>query len=188
MNQVYAAAADLHNFCLGRGWEFCFIGGVALQRWGEPRQTLDADLTLLTHFVYDEDYIDTLLSAFPARLSDAREFAKRARVLLLRHPNGVGLDIALGGLPFEVSSVARSSDWQAVPGLSLRTCSAEDLIVHKVFAARAQDWADVERILQRQGRRLDVELIERELIPLLALKEAPENLTQFRALLSRSIR
>ena len=48
MNLVYAAASDLHRFCVDRKWEFCFIGGVALQRWSEPRQTLDVDITLHT--------------------------------------------------------------------------------------------------------------------------------------------
>ena len=36
-------------------------------------------------------------------------FAKANRVLLLRASSDVGLDIALGGLPFEESAVARSS-------------------------------------------------------------------------------
>lgn len=185
MNPVYAAAADLHAFFTERGWEFCLIGGVALQRWGEPRQTLDADFTLLSHFVRDEEFIDALLAAYPSRISDARDFALRARVLLLRHPNGVGLDVALGGIPFEVASVARSSEWQAVPGVTLRTCSAEDLIIHKVFAGRTQDWADVERVLQRQGEGLNIALIEAELAPLLALKECPESLERFRGLARR---
>ncbi len=96
MNAVFAAASDLHRFCVERRWEFCFIGGVALQRWSGPRQTLDADITLLTRFVHEEEYVDTLLAGFSSRRPDAREFALRARVLLLRHPSGVGPDIALG--------------------------------------------------------------------------------------------
>ncbi len=55
------------------------------------------------------------------------------------------------------------------------TCSAVDLVIHKVFAGRGLDWLDVERILQRQGKRLDFGLIFEELRPLLALKEEPEN-------------
>ena len=54
------------------------------------------------------------------------------------------------------------------------TCSAEDLVVHKAFANREQDWADIERILMRQIKRLNVDLIFKELRPLLELKEAPE--------------
>ncbi|HNQ91110.1 MAG TPA: hypothetical protein PKM73_21050 [Verrucomicrobiota bacterium] len=38
---VLAAAGQVQRFCEERGWRFCFIGGVAVQRWGEPRLTQD---------------------------------------------------------------------------------------------------------------------------------------------------
>jgi hypothetical protein len=47
---VLAAAGEVQSFCQQHGWRFCFIGGVAVQRWGEPRLTQDVDLTLLTGF------------------------------------------------------------------------------------------------------------------------------------------
>ena len=61
MNAVFLAALEVEEFCRSRGWRFCFIGGVALQRWGEPRQTIDVDLTLLTGFGGEEAYADSLL-------------------------------------------------------------------------------------------------------------------------------
>jgi len=61
MNAVFLAALEVEEFCRSRGWRFCFIGGVALQRWGEPRQTIDVDLTLLTGFGGEEAYADALL-------------------------------------------------------------------------------------------------------------------------------
>ncbi len=48
MNALFRAAADLQAFCATHGWRCCVIGGLAVQRWGEPRQTRDVDLTLLT--------------------------------------------------------------------------------------------------------------------------------------------
>lgn len=45
---ILAAAGELQRFCERQGWRFCLIGGVAVQRWGEPRFTQDVDLTLLT--------------------------------------------------------------------------------------------------------------------------------------------
>ena len=33
---VLAAAGEVQHFCQERNWHFCFIGGVAVQRWGEP--------------------------------------------------------------------------------------------------------------------------------------------------------
>lgn len=177
MNAIFAAALDLQRFCDQRGWQSCFIGGLAVQRWGEPRMTRDADLTLITDFGTEEDFIDPLLEAFEGRRPDARDFALRHRVLLARHPAGTPLDIALGALPFEKECVRRSSLWDIGEG-ELRTCSAEDLVIHKAFAGRAQDWLDIRGVIIRRGARLDLELIDRELPPLLGLKEAPENLAK----------
>jgi len=80
---VFAAAGEVQRFCQSQGWRFCFIGGVALQRWGEPRLTQDVDLTLLTGFGQEEQFVDVLLKEFIPRRSDAREFALSRRVLLI---------------------------------------------------------------------------------------------------------
>ncbi len=58
-----------------------------------------------------------------------------------------------------------SSAWELAEGRFPQTCSADDLVVHKAFASRDQDWADVDGILMRQGPRLDVKLIFEEIDP-----------------------
>jgi hypothetical protein len=178
MNEVIRAAADLQAHCAGQGWRFCFIGGLAVQRWGEPRETVDVDLTLLTGFSGEDRFVASLLKKYDARIEDAAEFARTRRVLLLKARSGVGLDIALGGLPFEEAVVDRSSLFTFPPDVQLRTCSAEDLVVFKAFAARAKDWVDVEGILIRQASTLDWSYIRSQLEPLAELKEAPEILEQ----------
>lgn len=182
MNAIFAAALDLQFFCERRGWKFCFIGGLAVQRWGEPRMTRDADLTLLTGFGAEENFIDPLLNTFEGRLPDARDFALTHRVLLTRHSNNTPFDIALGALPFEEGSVLRSSLWNIREG-ELRTCSPDDLVIHKAFAGRDQDWLDVRGILIRSGHLLDLQFIDRELVPLLELKQAPSHLDRLHELI-----
>ncbi|MBA2433167.1 MAG: hypothetical protein H0V56_13815 [Chthoniobacterales bacterium] len=185
--RVYDAAADLQRVCLNKDWRFCLIGGVALLRWSDPRMTDAADITLFTDFGEEEKFVDGLMGAFAPRVSNAREVALRGRVLLLRHPNGVALDVALGAFPFEQRTIERSSLWQATAQHELRTCSAEDLVVHKAFASRGQDWVDIENVIQRQGKKLNVRLILQELEPLAALKEQPEIVDQLRSLLSKHL-
>src|SRR5437773_8409744 len=107
MIDLFETARQLQEFCDRQNWRSCFIGGIAVQRWGEPRVTLDVDLTLLTGFGAETGFIDSLLSAYPARIADAKEFALRNRVLLLRTGDGVGIDISLGALEFEESVVGR---------------------------------------------------------------------------------
>jgi hypothetical protein len=69
--------------------------------------------------------------------------------------------------------VERSSDFAIGEGKSLRTCSAEDLVVFKAFAGRDKDWLDIEGVALRQAGRLQEMLVWKELDPL-ELKESPE--------------
>lgn len=50
MNELSLLAAELGTFCEMRGWRSCVIGGFAVQHWGEPRMTMDVDISLLTGF------------------------------------------------------------------------------------------------------------------------------------------
>jgi len=187
VNPIFAAALEVQAFCEARTFRFCFIGGLALQRWGEPRLTQDVDLTVITGFGCEPAYADHFLSAFAPRIPDAREFALRHRVLLLLGRAGIPLDVALGAMPFEERAVDRSSPFPVAEGISLRTCSAEDLIVFKAFAGRAQDWIDIEGIAFRQYRRLETDLIWQELSPLLELKEDDQTGPRLRRLLERRV-
>ena len=62
MVDVLAAAVAVQRLCLGHGWRFCFIGGISVQRWGNPRFTVDVDLTLMTGYGVEERFVDQLLS------------------------------------------------------------------------------------------------------------------------------
>jgi hypothetical protein len=183
MHPAIEAALELQQFLDEKGEKFCIIGGLAVQRWGEVRLTVDADATVLTEWSRDEFVTDLLLgSPFLPRLADARDFALKNRVLLLKNAKGTHVDVALGALEFENRSVMRSSLWTLSESAKLRTCSAEDLLVHKTFAGRTRDWTDIEGILQRQGAKLDLAIVRSELTPLLELKGAPESLDRLAAL------
>lgn len=187
-NDVLDAALRLQEFCRSKGWRFCFIGGLAVQKWGEPRVTDDVDLTLLTGLGTEAPFIDALLALdwVEPRIPRAREFAQARRVLLLQTKGGVGLDIAMGAFPFEEEAVRRGQEVALLPGRVLRLCTAEDLIVFKTFAARSQDWRDVEMTIVRQGDdALDWRYIHEQLRPLLELKEAPELSEQLETLRGR---
>lgn len=173
---VLGAAAEVEAFCRGKKWRFCFIGGIAVQRWGMPRFTQDVDLTLFTGFGPEAEFIEAFLGRFAGRVRDARTFALQHRVILARTGSGIDLDVALGALAFEETSIQRATAWLVGEQVSLTTCSAEDLIVHKVFAGRDRDWADVESVLARQHGRLDLDHIRRQLTVLLELRDDVESL------------
>lgn len=188
MNPILGAAFEVQRFCRGRGWRFCFIGGIAVQRWGEPRLTQDVDLTVLAGFGSEAGVVDGMLATYRGRLPDARQFALQRRVLLLESESGIPIDVSLGAVPFEERVVERSSPWDIGADEPLATCSAEDLVVLKAFAGRGKDWLDVEGIAARQGERLDSASVLSELAPLLELKEDTHSLERLRAVLDRAAR
>lgn len=184
MNALFDAAKEISDFMAARQWSFCIIGGLAVQKWGEPRTTLDADFTLLTGWGDESRFAKDILNTFESRIPDALTFAQTRRVLLIRASNGRDVDIVLGALPFEVEMMRRAILMEFAPGLSLPCCTAEDLFIMKAFAARPRDWLDAESIAARQSS-LDQEYILAYLSDLCELKETPEILVQAKQILER---
>lgn len=183
--EVVAAAVEIQAFCEKLKWQFCFIGGIAVQRWGSPRYTQDVDLTLLTGIGNEAAFVSAVLKSFPGRRQDASRFALLHRVLLVQSSAGIDVDMSLGALPFEERSIARATSWEIASDQSITTCSAEDLIVYKIVAGRDRDWSDVESVLARQHGKLNLSQALAELQPLLELKEDPESLEKFQQLVTR---
>ena len=57
MNPLFAAGLELQQFMQAQQWPFCFIGGLAVIRWGEVHDA-DVDLSVLSGFGNERFYID----------------------------------------------------------------------------------------------------------------------------------
>jgi hypothetical protein len=183
MRDLLIAAARVQSVLEKHRWRFCFIGGIAVQKWGQVRATIDIDLTIFTGIGNELPVIDQLLKSFIPRIPHAREFAQLNRIVLLRTKAGVELDISCGAFSFEESVISRARKVQLRPGVRLRLCTAEDLIVYKAFAGRPLDWVDVESIIAKQPRgKLDWDYVYRQLKPLAELKEEPEIVSKLQEL------
>ncbi len=184
-NRLIQAAHEVLSCLENAGRPVCLIGGLAVHRWGEPRFTRDVDVTVLAPYGDEAPVLDLLLARFAPRRPDAREFALVTRVVLLRAAEGTEIDVSLAAFPFESEALERSSPWEVAPGVHLRTCPAEHLVVYKLVAARPRDLVDIEGIVRRQGRRLDVERIRRWGREFAELKEDPDLLRPFEEALRR---
>lgn len=173
MNRLFEAAKEVADFMAEREWRFCVIGGLAVVCWGEVRFTQDADIALLTGYGGEEPFARALLGRFSGRLTNALEFSLRNRVLLLKSQTGVPIDIAFSALPFEREMCERAVRFEFEPGCSLPVCTADDLFIMKLFAARPKDILDAESIAIRQAGKLDKARIIRHLTELSELKEEP---------------
>lgn len=175
----------LQTFLQDHKCRFCFIGGIAVQNWGEPRLTRDIDISLLTGFGAEEPIIDLVLGSFAARIEDARGFALDQRVLLVRSAGGIGIDISLAALPYEELVIEKAQLIELLPGRSLRLCSPEDLVIMKLFAGRDIDIRDARSVVVRQGDdRLDWNYIETHLAEFGEIKGDPGLIAQLKRIRS----
>lgn len=171
MIKLLETALKLQSFFDKKKLDFCFVGGLAVQAWGEPRITRDVDVSLLTRFTNEAAIVDEVLSSFSPRIDNPKEFALHNRVLLLKE-GAIGIDIGLAGLDFEEMAFQESVLFTFLPTIALRIISANNLVVMKAFANRDKDWMDIKGIKSRQ--RLDSPLIISRLKPLADLKDQPE--------------
>lgn len=124
------------------------IGGVAIGLLGKPRMTVDIDAV----FLLSVNDIPKLLQVareegIEPRIESAEAFARKNRVLLLRHvESGINIDLSLGILPFEEEMVERSTIHK-VGKLSIRLPTPEDMIILKAVAHRPKDLLDIQAIV-----------------------------------------
>jgi hypothetical protein len=175
------AAAKLQASWRAIGFEFCFIGGLAVQYWGEPRLTNDVDATIWTDFGNERPVIRQLMRDLKGRIENADDFALVNRVLLVQESSGVDVDVSLAAFPYERELIGRAKE-RPFRDVGLVICGPSDLIVLKAFANRPRDWQDIRGILIRSGSFLDWDLIQSELKVLADLKNEPEILVQLQNL------
>lgn len=153
--------------------DYMIIGGLANAVWGEPRATLDIDVTVSADTV-DASRIATLLETeFRVLVSDPPSFVEETRVLPLQSHTGVRVDLIFGLLPFEREAVARARSVE-VAGREIRFCTPEDLILLKIISQREKDQADVQGILRHRFRELDLGYLEPRIGELSELLSRPE--------------
>src|ERR1051325_6896310 len=123
------------------------------------RFTVDLDAMFLAS-IEDVSHILDLAKkeGIEPRTNKVMEFARKSRVLLLRHSaSGASIDISLGVLPFEEEVVERSK-LHEIGMLSVRLPTPEDLIIMKAIAHRPKDLIDIQTIIDSHPE-LDVDRI-----------------------------
>ena len=150
------------------------IGGIAVGFLGKPRFTADVDAVFLlsTHDIPQFLELAQAENIIP-RIQNAEEFARKNRVLLLRHSlTETDIDISLGILPFEEEMVERGST-KSFADLSIRLPTPEDLIIMKAIAHRPKDLEDIRTIADKYPN-LDIHRIEEWVKSFGEVLEAPD--------------
>ena len=155
MNKLEDALKDIQNFLKARGVPYMIIGGIGNLVWGEPRMTVDIDITVHISDANERDFIKEAGSKFKVLVGNPDEFVKKTRVLPIEITENVRGDIIFSGLEYEKMAIGRAIEVEISKNIKVRVCTAEDLIIYKAISEREKDWQDIEGILLRRGSLLD---------------------------------
>jgi hypothetical protein len=160
------------------------IGGLAASVLGEARYTEDIDAMILLSIQEIPKFLEVAKEeGIEPRIENAADFARKARVLLLRHTiTNTNLDISLGIMPFEEEVVERSSIHEVDDSLQLRLPTPEDLIIMKAIAHRPIDLEDI-RTLALKYTNLDLNRIKFWITDFAEVLETPELWNQIEQIL-----
>lgn len=181
---LFEEAAELQKVLHAHDIQFCFIGGIALQQWGEVRQTNDVDLTIFCELGREPDILPVLNGYLNSRIEDAKDMFLLGRMYLGTSPGGKQVDISIGFTPYERRMMDRAVNQDFGVEVPLHICAAIDLTVLKTVAGRMRDWADLQRIIQRSGESMDWDLVYEELRPLLSMAGREENLPRLKKMVA----
>lgn len=155
------------------------IGGMANAVWGEPRATLDIDITIWIEDARINRLIQSLAQVFRLLPENPGEFISQTRVLPIATQAGTRIDLLFGMLPFEETAISRAIE-KDIRGTPVRFCTAEDLVLHKIISDREKDLHDVEKIVARQKSKLDLGYLEPRIEELAGILEKPAILKNWR--------
>jgi len=162
------------------------VGGVAASLLGRPRLTQDIDVLV---DVPDEGWDQLLAIAakqgIAPRIDAPLDFARRTRVLLLRHTaSGIDIDVIFGALQFEREAVEAGTA-VTVGSTSLRLPRVEDLMIMKAIAHRPRDLVDLEGLLLAHPEA-DIDRIRRWVGEFAGAATMPELLEDLDKLIGRN--
>ncbi|MFZ2411642.1 MAG: nucleotidyl transferase AbiEii/AbiGii toxin family protein [Candidatus Methanoperedens sp.] len=159
MNKFEDALKDVQAFLKKQDVQYMIIGGIGNLVWGEPRLTVDIDITVQVSDVKERDFIKEVGSRFRILVDNPEDFVKKTRVLPIEISENVKGDIIFAGLDYEKKAIERAVEVEVSKNNRVRVCTAEDLIIHKALSEREKDWQDIEGILLRRGSLLDKKYI-----------------------------
>ena len=159
MTSLEKALVQLSRILARENIPYMVIGGMANAVWGEPRATLDIDITVWVVEEDIENFVNVMTEHFEPLVPAPLSFISETRVLPLQSPQGIRIDCIFGGLPYEMEAINRAVELD-ISGSSMRFCAPEDLIIHKIISQRSKDLEDVRGIIFRRIKSLDTSYLE----------------------------
>ncbi|MFZ2148896.1 MAG: nucleotidyl transferase AbiEii/AbiGii toxin family protein [Sedimentisphaerales bacterium] len=163
---------------------YMIIGGQAVLIYGRPRLTRDIDITL---GIDADDFALVEKTCKKLKLKmlheNPKNFAKETNVLPAEEPtSGIRIDFIFSFSPYETKAIKRAKEI-IIDNYPVKFASCEDVIIHKMVAARAIDAEDVKSILIKNKDSIDLEYITGWLLEFSKISENEGILEGFNRLL-----
>ena len=152
---------------------YMIIGGLASAIWGNPRATLDIDVTIWVAVDHIQETVSMLEKKYACMVENPLDFISETRVLPVKTNENLRIDIIFGVLPFEIDAIDRAVEVK-VGDTFIKFCTAEDLILLKIISERSKDIEDVRCVLHFQKNNLDFIYLEPRIKELSDLLDRPD--------------
>jgi len=139
--------------------EYAIVGGIANAVWGEPRATVDVDVTVAIEDKDQRAFVLAVAAQFTTPITETVTFVEQTRVLPLDTADGVRIDLIFALLPFELAAIRRARK-VTLAERAVAVVTPEDLILMKIISDRPRDVADAEAIVRRRAADLDRAYLE----------------------------
>ena len=146
------------------GHEVALYGGLALATYGEPRETLDADLAVATvtveagHAALSAAGIDGIIAFSAIRFGGLTI----GRISLVGGGKLNMIDLVTPRSPRYAALVMQRALRGSLDGQELRVVAPEDFILLKVLSTREKDLEDARTVVEALRGRLDEEVVQSE--------------------------
>ncbi|MBI1869823.1 MAG: nucleotidyltransferase [Chlamydiae bacterium] len=158
MEDLYQITFKFQTYLQEKKIKSVVIGGLAIAIWGEPRLTRDIDFKILLDRSQSKQLVNKIAAPYQFLSSNPLEDLQKAGLIFLKSPEGVRIDLLLAETPFDVKVIERSVPIKVKPGIFLKICTPEDLLIYKIISTRSRDHEDIEGIIMRQ-KKLDQKYI-----------------------------
>jgi hypothetical protein len=159
MTALESSIAELASILDDLSVPYMLIGGLAVAAWGEPRATLDVDVSIWVEPANLAATVRALCSRLQALPANPLQFAEETRVLPMLSSLGIRLDLVFAALPAERALIARAHP-KFLGGRPVSVATVEDLIWMKLISQRPKDADDARRLIRRFRHTLDRAYLE----------------------------
>jgi hypothetical protein len=163
MSNLDAALAEAAEALEACSISYILIGGLAVAVWGEPRSTLDVDLSVWADPEKLPDAVACLCRSLRSLTAEPLQFVERSRVLPLESRAGEFVWISFlascrsnARLSYAVSL---SQVVKPIGGRMIPVATVEDLVLMKLVSERQKDLDDARALIRRFGKTLDREYL-----------------------------